>query len=109
MRQAKMIHPLILTLALASIACAGGERVSMLTTAVAATEDDVFQSPTTTIQGFTSVEGADLMSRLDAARTRARPQTPYWSAYAFDVRPGVAVDPAIHEFHGSINTIGDTY
>ena len=38
---------------------------------------------------------------------RAR-QTPYWSAYTFDVRPGVAVDPAIREFNGSMNTIGDT-
>ena len=106
MRRAKIIHSLLLTLALASIAC--GERISMITAAAAAADEDVFQSPTTTIQGFTSVEGADLMSRLDAARTRARPQTPYWSAYAFDVRPGVAVDPAIHEFHGSMNTIGDT-
>src|SRR5262249_44725199 len=41
--------------------------------------------------------------------TQARnSSTPYWSAYAFDVRPGVAVDPAIREFNGSINTIGDT-
>jgi HEAT repeat protein len=55
------------------------------------------------------VDGADLMARLEAARTRARDgQKTYWSAYAFDVRPGVAVDPAIHEFHGSMNTIGDT-
>ena len=33
---------------------------------------------------------------------------PYWSAYTFDVRPGVAVDPAIREFHGTMNTMGDT-
>ncbi len=49
------------------------------------------------------------MAKLEAAQTRARTrQTPYWSAYTFDVRPGVAVDPAIREFHGSMNTIGDT-
>ncbi len=49
------------------------------------------------------------MSRLDSARDRARAkQSPYWSAYAFDVRSGVAVDAAIREFHGSINTTGDT-
>src|SRR6478672_8163955 len=67
------------------------------------------QSPSTTVQSFTAVEGADLMSKLDAAQARARTkQTPYWSAYTFDVRPGVAVDAAIREFHGSINTTGDT-
>jgi len=80
-----------------------------LTAAAAATVTGEFQSSATTIQSFTAVEGADLMARLEAARTRARAShTPYWSAYAFDVRPGVAVDPAIHEFHGSMNTIGDT-
>src|SRR5689334_16267042 len=78
--------------------------------AVAAAADDLqTQSPTTTVQSFTAVEGADLMARLEAAQTRARSkQMPYWSAYTFDVRPGVAVDPAIHEFNGTMNTIGDT-
>ena len=67
------------------------------------------QSPSTTVQSFTAVEGADLMSKLDAAQTKARArQTPYWSAYTFDVRSGVAVDPSIREFHGSMNTFGDT-
>src|ERR1043166_705023 len=67
------------------------------------------QSPATTVQSFTAVDGADLMSKLEAAQARGRAkQTPYWSAYTFDVRPGVAVDPAIHEFHGNMNTIGDT-
>src|ERR1043166_7060118 len=78
--------------------------------AVAAAADDLqTQSPTTTVQSFTAVEGADLMARLEAAQTRARSkQTPYWSAYTFDVRPGVAVDPAIREFNGSITRSGDT-
>ena len=67
------------------------------------------QSPSTTVQSFTAVEGADLMTKLDAAQARARAkQTPYWSAYTFDVRPGVAIDPAIREFRGNMNTIGDT-
>ncbi len=79
--------------------------------AVAAFGDDDLQtqSPATTVQSFTAVEGADLMSKLEAAQTKARArQTPYWSAYTFDVRSGVAVDPAIREFHGSMNTYGDT-
>ena len=60
-------------------------------------------------QNFMPVEGADLMSKLNAAQARARTgQTPYWSAYAFDVRPGVAVDPNVRDFNGSIHTIGDS-
>ena len=93
-----MRYSIILFLASIAIACA-----------VAAADDLQTQSPTTTVQSFTPIEGADLMAKLDAAQGRARTrQTPYWSAYTFDVRPGVAVDPAIREFHGSMNTIGDT-
>jgi HEAT repeat protein len=79
-------------------------------TAVAEARDDLqAQSSATTVQGFTPVEGADLMSKLNAAQARGRNgQTPYWSAYTFDVRPGVAVDPNIRDFNGSMNTIGDT-
>lgn len=79
-------------------------------TAVAEARDDLqTQSSATTVQSFTPVEGADLMAKLDAAHARARTRnTPYWSAYTFDVRPGVAVDPAVREFNGSMNTIGDT-
>src|SRR5256885_2777873 len=77
--------------------------------AVATADDLQAQSPTTTVQSFTPIEGADLMAKLEAAQARARTrQTPYWSAYTFDVRPGVAVDPGVREFHGSMNTIGDT-
>ena len=58
---------------------------------------------------FIQIEGADLKAKLDAAASRARPtRTPYWSAYSFDVRPGVAVDPNGGEFHGSMNTSGGT-
>src|SRR5215216_1386050 len=99
-----MRHSLLLIVALVGIACASGTP-----TTVAAADDLQTQSPTTTVQSFTAVEGADFMARLDAAQARARSrQTPYWSAYTFDVRPGVAVDPGIGEFHGSMNTIGDT-
>jgi HEAT repeat protein len=109
MRHSRTIHALLLALALAGVACAHTAQVQTMTVVKAATDADQTQSSTTTVQSFTAVEGADLMSRLEAARTRARSSsTPYWSAYAFDVRPGVAVDPAIREFHGSMNTIGDT-
>ena len=100
-----MRHSLLLIFALVGIACASSAPAT-----VAAADDDLqTQSPNTTVQSFTAVEGADLMARLEAAQTRARAkQTPYWSAYTFDVRPGVAVDPAIREFNGSMNTMGDT-
>lgn len=68
-------------------------------------------SPATATQSstFIQVEGADLKAKLDAAASRARSaRTPYWSAYSFDVRPGVAVDPGGGEFHGSMNTSGGT-
>ena len=104
-----MIRSMLLFFAILGIACAGGNHTASVTTIAAATDDLPTQSTATTVQSFTAVEGADLMAKLEAAQARARSrQTPYWSAYTFDVRPGVAVDPAIREFHGSMNTIGDT-
>src|SRR5215203_2195146 len=101
-----MIRAMLLSLAILGIACAGGNRAMVAAVAV---DDLQTQSPATTVQSFTPVEGADLMAKLEAAQTRARArQTPYWSAYTFDVRPGVAVDPSIRDFHGSMNTMGDT-
>src|SRR5215216_1199869 len=98
---------ILLFVAIVGVACADRAATA---TAIAIKDDDVqTQSATTTVQSFTAVEGADLMARLEAAQTRARTrQTPYWSAYTFDVRSGVAVDPAIRDFNGSINTMGDT-
>lgn len=98
----------LLFVAIIGVACAGGNRHAVAT--VAAASDDIqTQSTATTVQSFTAVEGADLMTKLEAAQTRARGrQTPYWSAYTFDVRPGVAVDPAVRELHGNLNTFGDT-
>jgi HEAT repeat protein len=98
----------ILFLAIIGIACAGGNRAGSVTVA-AATDDLQTQSTATTVQSFTAVDGADLMARLEAAQTRARnQQKPYWSAYTFDVRPGIAVDPAVRDFNGTMNTMGDT-
>jgi len=104
----RITHTLLLGLMVAGVACASGR--SLASVSASAVFDDLqTQSSTTTVQSFTLIEGADLMSKLEAARERARPkQTPYWSAYAFDVRSGVAIDPAVKEFHGSINTMGDT-
>src|SRR5690349_3322033 len=83
--------------------------LSLLLSVAAGADEPKMQSTATTVQSFTAVEGADLMAKLEAAQARGRAKTtPYWSAYTFDVRPGVAIDPAIREFHGNMNTIGDT-
>jgi len=98
---------LVTALSLAVIACASPSPDII---AMAEARDDLqTQSTATTVQSFTTVEGADLMAKLEAAHARGRSgQTPYWSAYTFDVRPGVAIDPAVREFNGSMHTIGDT-
>jgi HEAT repeat protein len=112
MRYPKMLGPLSLIFILSTIACAGGNSIAK-TTAVDRIKSDAdetqMQSATATIQSFNVVEGNDLMSKLESAQAKAKVrQTPFWSAYAFDVRPGVAVDAAFHEFNGSINSLGDT-
>jgi HEAT repeat protein len=59
---------------------------------------------------FITVEGADLRSKIETAKgmaRRASPQTRFWIAYSFDVRPNVAVDPEAGEFRGSMNNYGD--
>lgn len=45
-------------------------------------------------QSFTPVQGATLQAKAEAASAQAAAarQTRYWTAYSFDVRPGVAVD-----------------
>lgn len=110
MLESNIAHSLLLYLTLTATACAhGGIPNADAASVVMTTPAGQTQSSASTVQSFTAVEGADLTGRLEAARIRARSgQTPYWSAYAFDVRPGIAVDPGIHEFHGSMNTTGDT-
>ena len=111
MSKSSLLSSLLLCLAIAATACA--RNTASVSVANAATdtveESSQDQSLATTLQGFTTVEGADLAARLGSASQRARSKSsPYWSAYSFDVRPGVAIDPGVREFHGSMNTIGDT-
>jgi HEAT repeat protein len=61
--------------------------------------------------GFIPVEGADLKSKLDAAARQGRAaskSSPFWVAYTFDVRPGIAIDPDFEQFSGSMNQFGGT-
>jgi HEAT repeat protein len=59
---------------------------------------------------FITVEGADLRAKLETAKgmgRKASPPTRFWTAYSFDVRSGIAVDPEVGEFRGSMNNYGD--
>jgi HEAT repeat protein len=60
---------------------------------------------------FIPVAGADLKSKLDAAVKQGRAaakSSPFWVAYTFDVRPGIAIDPDFEQFNGSMNQFGGT-
>ncbi|MCA1630700.1 MAG: HEAT repeat domain-containing protein [Acidobacteria bacterium] len=109
---------LVLFILLTTSACAGGRGAGAATTAAAAATTatgsaSIDQDKGVTPASFIQVEGADLSAKLAAAAQRARAdnrQTPYWTAYSFDVRPGVAVDPASGgTFHGSMNGYGGIY
>jgi len=53
-------------------------------------------------EGFIPTEGTNLRSKLDLAVRQGRAkQTRFWTAYSFNVRPGVAVDV---EWHSDGNT-----
>ena len=108
MRRTKFFS-ILLSLSFAVIASASHAQTQELQINGTINNDFQVQSPDSTVQSFTTVQGADLMAKLEAARSKAHSSSsPFWSAYAFDVRSGVAVDPAIREFNGSINTIGET-
>ena len=112
MLNSRLLSSITLCLAVAATACARNPASLSVANAAGAetTEQSTRdQSVATTLQGFTAVEGADLAARLAAASQQARSKSgPYWSAYSFDVRPGIAIDPGVREFHGSMNTLGDT-
>src|SRR2546427_11626559 len=60
-------------------------------------------------EGFIPVEGTNLRSKLDLALRQGRAkQTRFWTAYSFDVRPGVAVDVEIRNHNGSTTIVNGT-
>ena len=61
-------------------------------------------------ESFIKVEGPDLRGRIDSASKQARSagQPFYWTAYSFDVRPGVAVDVELTDFRGTTNSVSGT-
>jgi HEAT repeat protein len=95
----------------AASACANGRSATVAASSAIASADQ--NQKGVTPASFIQVEGADLNAKLEAAARRARAdnrQTPYWTAYSFDVRPGIAVDPASGgTFYGSMNGYGGIY
>ena len=95
---------LLSALTFSNVACVGGD-VSALT------DNAQAQAAAAQRPNFTPVAGADLKSKLDAAVKQGRAaanRSPFWVAYTFDVRPGIAIDPDIEQFNGSINNFGGT-
>jgi HEAT repeat protein len=95
---------LLSALTLGNLACVGGD--------ASAQAGDAQQAQAAARRpDFIPVAGADLKSKLEAAsrqgRAAAKP-SPFWAAYTFDVRPGIAIDPDIQEFRGSMNSFGGT-
>lgn len=110
MRRSFSFSSLVVGLALAGgSACAHAGTAKPFEASASSAAQTQSSRATAQSSSFIQVEGADLKAKLDAAAGRARSsRTPYWSAYSFDVRPGVAVDPGSGEFHGSMNTSGGT-
>jgi HEAT repeat protein len=107
------IISLLAALVLSNVSCAYSRNAPA---AVAADPEalamDGSQTAKTQAPPFINVEGADLKDKLDGALKKARAASPaktlFWTAYSFDVRPGVAVDPTVHEFNGSMKNSGNT-
>jgi HEAT repeat protein len=97
----KMIVRTFFLIALVTLACAQASHVGSAKAPQAAAPVpidtkgvEVVPAPgPTQRQGFVTVEGANLIGRMDAAVRLGRAAgARYWTAYAFDVRPGVSVD-----------------
>jgi HEAT repeat protein len=93
-----MITRTFITLALATFACVSGDvRETGMTRAAGPVKDAGGEVSLAAPQrpGFLTVDGATLQAKLDAAKAQGRAASPaarFWTAYSFDVRPGVAVD-----------------
>ncbi|MGH9853104.1 MAG: HEAT repeat domain-containing protein [Blastocatellia bacterium] len=90
-----MIIRAFFLIALATLTCVDGNPVKAIP--IPHSPFPIPHSPSVTepIQrpGFIPVDGADLRSRMDAAVRLGRAASArFWTAYAFDVRPGVLVD-----------------
>jgi HEAT repeat protein len=107
------IISLLAALVLSNVSCAYSRSAPAAVTAdPAGLAMEGSQTAKTQAPSFIPVEGAGLKDKLDGALKKARAASPaktlFWTAYSFDVRPGVAVDPSVQEFHGSMDNSGNT-
>lgn len=95
-----MIIRALLLIVLVALACAQDNSIKTAR-AVTITPIAIDHQPSETVSsrepvqrpGFVAVDGPNLRSRMDAAvRLGRATQARFWTAYAFDVRPGVSVD-----------------
>ncbi|MET0625332.1 MAG: HEAT repeat domain-containing protein [Pyrinomonadaceae bacterium] len=94
---------ILVVLTLSNLACVAGSASVQTVSAQSGTASQR--------QNFIPVAGADLKSKLDAAVKQGRAaakSAPFWAAYTFDVRPGIAIDPDVEQFNGSMNSFGGT-
>jgi HEAT repeat protein len=98
-----MIVRTFFLIALTTLACGHASHVGLVKTsqAVATAPTPIDSQPFEAVPGpapiqrpgFIAVEGTNLSGRMDAAVRLGRAAgARYWTAYAFDVRPGVSVD-----------------
>jgi HEAT repeat protein len=113
----KMIGRTFSLIALVALACAQAGSVTVARAAVAAPatiDSQTFESVpgAEPIQrpGFIAVEGRNLTARMDAAiKLGSAAQARYWTAYAFDVRPGVSVDADWNGNRGSMDGVNISF
>jgi len=85
-----MIIRAFFLVALITLACTQADAVKAIPNSLSTL---IIPNPPAQRPGFIPVDGPDLKSRADAALRMGRAaQSRFWTAYAFDVRPGVSVD-----------------
>src|ERR1051325_2207446 len=92
---------LLYALTLGNMACVAGDASVLTDNPQVQTQAASAQRP-----NFIPVEGSDLKSKLDAAVKQGRAaakSSPFWVAYTFDVRPGIAIDPDFAQLSASMN------
>jgi HEAT repeat protein len=106
------IISILAALVLSNVSCAYSRSTPAAATAEFMLKAEEGQTNKAQAQSFITVAGADLKDKLEGALKKAHAASPakalFWSAYSFDVRSGVAVDPTVHEFHGYMDNSGNT-
>jgi HEAT repeat protein len=104
MKRVSLVLLLLVAAAVAGVSLSGAGKELFAEAAVFEHEIPASTRQAVQNRGFINVDGADLRSRLDAAIRQGRsrsPQSRFWAAYTFDVRPGLGIDVVIVSGSGS--------